>query len=260
MNDIKILTDAHAHLDDSAFDEDRKAVLESMRSQMKWVINSGCDMASSRVSCELAAEYDFIYACAGIHPQDADKYDDACERELEHLLGLEKCVAAGEIGLDYHYDGPERDIQKEAFIRQLKLADRCGVPAVIHSRDAVQDTYDILKNEMTGSRGAVLHSFSQSEEMLRRYLELNVYFSLSGIVTFKNAVHVRDTVKLIPADRFFIETDCPYMTPVPERGRRNDPAHTRFTAASIAQLKGQPFERICETAAANGEKFFGINV
>ena len=164
----------------------------------------------------------------------------------------------GEIGLDYHYDHSPRDIQRRVFIRQLELANDFSLPVSIHSREASQDTYDILKEHLKCERGAVLHSFSQSREMLQQYLELNVYFSLSGTVTFKNADKLRECVSYIPLDRLFIETDCPYLTPYPHRGKRNDPSFVEFTAKKIAEIKNIGYEKLCDIACNNAEKFFGI--
>ena len=260
MTDNKdiFLTDTHAHLNDEAFDEDREEVIASMKGSIRWIINNGYDLESSRLACELAKTHDFLYATCGLHPHDSKDWNEEYEQALISLLSNEKCVAVGEIGLDYHYDNSPRDIQREVFIRQIDLAGAYNRPITIHSRDAVQDTYDILKEHLKSDRGAVMHSFSQSTEMLKRYLDMNVCFSISGIVTFKNAQHVREMVAYIPLDRLFIETDCPYMTPVPFRGRRNLPVYTEYTARTIAGIKNVSYEYLIETTCRNAEKFFNI--
>ena len=233
---MRILTDTHAHLNDEAFDEDRKAVIDELQDKLKWIINNSYDEQSCDDSVKLAEEYDFIYAAVGIHPHDASTYCDELENKLSEYLNHPKVVALGEIGLDYHYDLSPRDIQKEVFVKQIALAEKFDKPITIHSRDAAQDTFDILKSCLNCRRGAVLHSFSQSSEMLR------------------------ETVKLIPIDRMFIETDCPYMTPVPFRGKRNRPDMTEYTARVCAELKGMAYEDFCEKTAENAEKFFGFGI
>ena len=256
--ELKILTDTHAHLNDEAFDDDRDVIIKELQGKLKWIINNSYDGKSCDASVELAERYDFIYAAVGIHPHDASSYCDALENKIAVYLNHPKTVALGEIGLDYHYDLSPRDIQKEVFIKQIKLAEKFNMPITVHSRDAVRDTYDILKNSLICGRGAVLHSFSQSSEMLKLYLNMNVFFSISGVVTFKNADRLREAVKQIPLDRMFVETDCPYMTPVPFRGKRNRPDMTEYTARVCAELKEMPYEEFCELTAENAERFFGI--
>lgn len=255
---MKILTDTHAHLNDEAFDGDRAEVINELESNLKWIINNSYDEKSCDDSIKLAEEYEFIYAAVGVHPHDALTYDDRLQEKIKAYLLYPKTVALGEIGLDYHYEYSPRDIQKEVFVKQIKLAEKLNKPITIHSRDASQDTYDILKNSLVCPRGAVLHSFSQSSEMLKLYLDMNVFFSVSGVVTFKNADKLRETVKHIPNKRIFLETDCPYMTPVPYRGKRNRPDMTEHTARVCAELKGMAYEEFCEIASENAEKFFGI--
>ncbi len=257
---MRFLTDTHAHLNDDAFDSDRSTVIAELQSKLKWIINNSYDSQSCDASVKLAEEYNFIYAAVGIHPHDASTYCGESENKIEGYLKHPKVVALGEIGLDYHYDLSPRDIQKEVFVKQIKLAEKNNKPITIHSRDAAQDTYDILKGFLVCERGAVLHSFSQSSEMLKLYLDMNVFFSISGVVTFKNADKLRETVKNIPIDRMFIETDCPYMTPVPFRGKRCRPDMTEYTARVCAELKGMAYEDFCERVAENAEKFFGFSV
>lgn len=253
-----LLCDTHAHLDDEAFDEDREEIIEELSKKLKWIINNSCDKKTLITSYELAKKYPFIYATAGIHPHDAKDYDLETQDIIRRLLTDDKVLAVGEIGLDYYYDFSPRDIQKEVFIKQIKLAEEFNKPITIHSRDAANDTYMIVKEHLACERGAVLHSFSQSTEMLKQYLDLNVYFSISGAVTFKNADKLRECVSHIPVDRMFIETDSPYLTPVPHRGKRNTPAMTEHTAKVCAELKGMEYEDFVQTVTSNAEKFFGI--
>lgn len=257
MSEI-FLTDTHAHLNDEAFDEDRDEVISSLKGKLRWVINNGYDLPSSEMSVELSEKYDLIYAAVGMHPHDSRLYDDGFEKRLMELLKHPKVVAVGEIGLDYHYDLSERDVQREVFIRQLKIASDVRLPSTIHTRDAAEDTYRILKEHLTGERGAVLHSFSQSREMLKLYLDMNVCFSVSGSITFKNADKLREAVRLIPLERMFIETDCPYLTPVPFRGKRNCSDLVEHTARVAAELKGVSYESFLETVCDNAERFFDI--
>ncbi|MBQ1465143.1 MAG: TatD family hydrolase [Eubacteriaceae bacterium] len=257
MSEI-FLNDTHAHLNDEAFDGDRDEVIASLKGKLRWIINNGYDLPSSEMSVALAEEYDFIYAAVGMHPHDSRLYDEGFEKRLLELLAHPRTVAVGEIGLDYHYDLSERDIQKEVFIRQLGIAAQHHLPATIHTRDAAEDTYRILREHLSGERGAVLHSFSQSTEMLKLYLDMNVCFSVSGSITFKNADKLREAVRHIPLDRMFIETDCPYLTPVPFRGKRNCSDLVEHTARVAAELKGVEYEYFLERVCGNAERFFGI--
>ncbi len=252
------LTDTHAHLNDEEFSSDRDELILKLKEKLKWIINVGYDKSSSLLAVLLSQKYDFLYAACGMHPHDSKDYDDTFESELEKMLEEKKVVAVGEIGLDYHYDLSERDIQREVFIKQLEIANKHSLPVCIHSRDASQDTYDILKKHLKCERGAVLHSFSQSREMLKLYLDMNVYFSLSGTITFKNAQKLRECVSYIPLDRMFIETDCPYLSPEPNRGKRNNPAYVEFTAKKIAEVKNIDYERLCDITSKNAESFFDI--
>lgn len=254
-----LLTDTHAHLDDEAFDEDRDMLIDELSKKVKWIINNSCDAKTLFTSYELACKYPFIYATAGIHPHDAKYYDDKTEADIRSLITKDKVVAVGEIGLDYYYDYSPRDVQKEVFVRQMDLAKEYNKPITVHSRDAANDTYQVIKEHLSCERGAVLHSFSQSVEMLKQYLDLNVYFSVSGAVTFKNADKLREAVSKIPLERMFIETDSPYLTPVPFRGKRNTPDKTEYTAKVCAELKGVSYEEFLETVNYNAEKFFGID-
>lgn len=253
------LFDAHAHLADEAFSDDRDNIINMMQKKKIWALNCGCDVRSSYLSTVLAKRVDFLFSAVGMHPHDAKDYTDETERQFTAWLAEEKTVAVGEIGLDYHYDFSPRDVQRDVFARQIHMANTHNLPLVIHSREAVKDTYDILKSEMNSPRGAVLHSFSQSKEMLYKYLDMNIYFSISGPVTYANADKLRETVKEIPENRLMIETDCPYLTPVPHRGKRNDPTYVECVALKIAEIKNMPYAEICERTFQNALDFFNIS-
>ena len=254
-----MLFDTHAHLNDDAFSEDIEAIIASIDSDdLIGVLNCGFDEPSSLLAVELSNAHQTFYASVGMHPHDAKLYDSAFQEELYEWLRLPKVVALGEIGLDYYYDHSPRDIQKEVFVKQIQIACEMQKPIIVHSREAVQDTFDILKHNLAGENPGVLHSFSQSKEMLFRYLDLDLYISISGVVTFKNASNVRQMVKDIPLDRLLIETDCPYMTPAPFRGKRNEPKYVRYVAERIAEIKEMPYESICEITTQNAYDIFRI--
>ena len=229
------MIDSHVHLDDPAFDEDRDSLIKSLgENGIELVINNSSDLPSSERSVELANKYENIYAAIGVHPHEAKTYDDKVEERLIELSKNEKVMAIGEIGLDYYYDNSPRDVQKEVFKRQIELAARLGKNIVIHSRDAVKDTFDILKEahekyEFT----ALIHCFSQSVEMMEEYVKMGDYLALGGAVTFKNAKTPKEVAKKVPLDRLLLETDCPYMTPVPYRGKRNEPKLVKFVLSLI---------------------------
>ena len=234
------MIDSHAHLDDEAFDDDRDQVINALyENGIDFIVNIACDLKSSKTSQELAKTYENIYATVGVHPHDAITYTDEVEETLKILAQEKKVVAVGEIGLDYYYDNSPRQIQKEVFKRQLKLANELRKNVVVHSRDASQDTFDILKEAHDKYEfKAVIHCYSQSLEMLKEYLRLGDYISLGGAVTFKNSKIRKEVAKIVPLDRLLLETDCPYMTPVPYRGKRNEPKYVNIVAEYIADLRG----------------------
>lgn len=249
--------DTHTHLDDIKFDDDRELVIENLKGKgVSLAVNVGSDLASSARSIELAEKYDFIYAAVGVHPNEVG---DMCDGDLEKLTDMtrhKKTVAVGEIGLDYHYDEPERNVQKIWFEKQLRLAQALNMPFIVHDRDAHQDTVEIIKN--VGYFNGVMHCFSGSCEMAKIMLDLGFYISVAGQVTFKNAPKVREVAKTIPLDRLLIETDSPYLTPEPHRGERNNSANVRFTCEKIAELRGLSVEKLAEITLTNGKIFYGI--
>lgn len=255
-----ILVDTHAHLDFNDFAEDREEVISRARNNgIAYIVNVGSDLESSRNSVRLAEKYPFVYAAVGIHPHDADKLDDSVLEELEELASRKKVLAIGEIGLDYYYDNSPRDIQKEAFRKQAKLAEKVGLPFIIHSREADEDTLKILKDSYTGNSG-ILHCFGSDLKMARECLELGLYLAFGGVITFKNAEELRRVVKEIPLDRILVETDSPFLTPVPFRGRRNESDYVRYVAEKIAEIKGMSIEELAKITSANAVRVYNLPV
>ncbi|MCM1165448.1 MAG: TatD family hydrolase [Lachnospiraceae bacterium] len=246
--------DTHAHYMKSDFGEDLDKLLAELPSKnVARVLAVGCDIPSSTEEAALAERYGYIYAAAGIHPEYAADAPEGWERELEGLLAREKVVALGEIGLDYHYPEPPRGVQRGVFVRQLEMAKRLDMPVIIHSRDACADTMDILRQYKP--RG-VLHCFSGSAETAREVVRLGMYIGFTGVLTFKNSKKACAACEAVPIDRLLLETDCPYMAPVPHRGERCDSSMIAFTAAKMAEIKGVSTEEMIDVARENGERLF----
>lgn len=252
--------DSHAHLDDDRFDDDREILIESLRANnIDLVFNIGADIKTSKASVELAKKYDHIYAVVGIHPHDAEDAEDNYLDILRELSLEEKVVAIGEIGLDFYYDNSPRDIQRKVFKEQLKLAKELNLPVVIHTRDASQETFDILKEAgKDGSLRGIMHCYSGSVEMAKEYIKLGFYISIAGPVTFKNSRVVKDVAKEIPLDKLLIETDCPYLSPEPHRGKRNEPKLVKHTAEKIAEIRGISLEELAKATSENTKRIFNI--
>lgn len=254
-----MLFDTHAHLDDDRFDEDRKQVIEQCRADgVELILNAGSNISTSLKSIALAKEYDFIYAAVGVHPHDAKSMDADTIDVLRDLASNPKVKAIGEIGLDYHYDFSPREVQKRRFMEQIDLAKQLKLPIIVHDRESHGDIMDIFHRMNVQGMGGVLHSFSGSVEMARECLKLGFYLSISGPITFKNAVKNVEVVKEIPLDMLLIETDSPYLTPVPHRGERNYPGYVRYVAEKIAEIKGVSFEEVAQKTMENGKRLFKI--
>lgn len=250
--------DTHTHIDDERFSADREALIERLKNEGFSPLMA---VAADREECQrvtaLAQEYDFIYAAVGYHPDAAQNMTEADLQELRELADLPKVVAVGEIGLDYHWpEDTDKERQKYWFGRQMELAGQMKKPVIIHSRDATADTLEILKQfpEVTG----VLHCFSGSVETMHQVLSLGYYIALGGVVTFKNARTAKEVAAAVPPERLLIETDCPYLTPEPFRGTRNDPSKVRLVAEAIARIKGVSCEQIARITRENGMRLFGI--
>ena len=250
--------DSHAHYDSEAFDDGRAALLAALPGAgVEGVVNCGCDLMSSRRSVELAEQYPWFYAAVGLHPDAADTLTDAALSELRALLQSPRAVAVGEIGLDYHYpDGPDRAVQQRAFRRQLELARELGKPVICHVRDAVGDAMEIVR-EFSDLRG-VFHCFSGSAETAQELVQMGWYVGFTGVLTFKNARRAAEAVRAVPLERLLLETDCPYMAPEPNRGKRCDSRMLAFTCARMAELRGLPPEQMAAVTARNARRFFGL--
>ena len=251
------LFDTHAHLMDSAYDEDKEEALKEA-AELKLVINIGCDVPSSKEALALAERFPNFYAAVGIHPEEALKYSNEALNEIAELAKHPKNKAIGEVGLDYHWDVP-KDVQKVAFEKQIALAKELKLPLIIHSREAHRDTLDILKACGAEEVGGVFHAYSGSVEMLDEVLAMNFYIGLGGVVTFKNAKKAVEVAKAVPMDRLLIETDCPYMTPVPYRGKRNHPKYVYYAAEKLAEIREVDVEEIIDQTYENGKRLFKID-
>lgn len=253
------MIDSHAHLDDEKFDLDREFLIENLKKNgVDFVYNIGADLESSVRSVELARKYDNIHAVIGIHPHDADSYSEEVEKKLIELAEDENVRAIGEIGLDFYYDNSPRDIQREVFIKQIDLAHRLNLPVVVHSRDAAQETFNIVKESVEKYKDIVflIHCYSQSVELMHEYVKLGCYIALGGVVTFKNSKVPKEVAKEVPIDRLLLETDCPYLAPVPMRGKRNEPMFIKYTAAEIAQLRGITVDELVYHTDLNTKRFY----
>jgi TatD DNase family protein len=254
-----MLFDTHAHYDDERFEEDRHQVIKmAFEKGVGYIINASSDIPSNSLSVSLSQEFDFVYAAVGVHPHNAGEMDDGILETLKVYAKMPKTVAIGEIGLDYYYDNSPREVQKYWFARQIGLAKELNLPIIVHDRDAHEDVMNIIRTEDAKAVGGVMHCFSGSAEMARDLLALNFYISIGGPVTFKNAKKVIEAVKYVPMDRLLIETDCPYLTPEPYRGKRNDSGYVGLIAEKIAGIKGVSFEEIAEITTNNARRLFGI--
>ncbi len=248
--------DTHAHYDDSRFDEDRDELLSSLSAKgVSEIVNCGCDLQSSLTTVELSRKYDFIYAAVGVHAHEAEDTTDADMDEIRKLYSESKVVAVGEIGLDYHYDFSPRERQIEVFRRQIILAKELDLPVIIHDREAHEDTLNILKEYRPKG---VVHCFSGSVEMAKEIIGLGLYIGLGGAVTFKNAKKPVEVAKYVPINRLLLETDAPYMTPVPHRGERCDSAHIAFTAEKIAEVREMDVQQLIDICNSNAKTLFNI--
>ena len=254
-----MLIDSHAHLDDRRFDKDRDKLIKSFKkSGIDLIINPGADISSSIKAVSLSEEYENIYAAVGVHPHSAKEMDESSINILKSFTDRDKVIAIGEIGLDFYYDNSPRDIQRQRFREQLNLAKEVDLPVIIHTRDAAQETFEILKEAQDGKLEGVLHCYSGSVEMALEYIKLGFYISLAGPVTFKNARVSKEVAKAVPLEKLLIETDAPYLTPEPHRGKRNEPLFVRYVAGTIAELRGISFDEVAKQTSENAKKLFRI--
>lgn len=251
------LFDTHIHMTDPRFDPDREELLRGLAgNSVGLILTPAADMNESRASAALSEKYPFVYAAVGVHPHEADSFTPDDAEELKSLAALPKTVAVGEIGLDYHYDLSDRAAQRRVFARQLELAEETGLPVIIHSRDACADTLEIIR--ASAVRRGVIHCFGGSRETAAEYLDMGFYISFTGIITFPNAKRYGELVAAVPLERLMIETDAPYMTPVPHRGERNEAKFVALVAERIAEIRGLSVEQVAEATFVNGCRLFGI--
>lgn len=253
-----MIFDTHAHYDDEQFDTDREELLKSMEAGgVGLIVNAGSTIHSWDAIVRLTEDYDFIYGSVGVHPDEAGSLDEQNFARMRALLDLEKIVAVGEIGLDYYWDKESHDLQKKWFVRQLELAREKGMPVMIHSREAAADTMEIMKEHAQGMN-AVIHCYSYSAEMAREYVKMGYYIGVGGVVTFKNAKKLKQVVESIPLEAIVLETDCPYLAPVPYRGKRNCSLYLPYVAEEIAKIKGVTAEEVVRQTEENARKLYRL--
>lgn len=253
-----MIFDTHTHYDAEQFDKDRVELLSSMREHnVGFILNVGATLDGCKSSVEFARKYPFMYAAVGVHPDEVGALNNETFAWMEELLLDEKTVAVGEIGLDYYWDNEPREVQKEWFIRQLELARKHDLPVCIHSRDAAEDTLNVMREYAKGLQG-VIHCFSYSPEIAKEYVENGFYIGVGGVVTFKNGKKMKEVVKATPIERILLETDCPYLAPEPYRGKRNSSIYLDRVAEEIGQLKGMTANEVIEATEQNAKTLFGI--
>lgn len=251
--------DTHAHYDDEAFDEDRDALLAELpENGIARVVNVGASLASCGRTIEIMNRYDYIYGAIGVHPSETAELNDEAFEWLRQQCQLEKCVAVGEIGLDYYWDEPDRELQKEWFRRQLNLARELAKPVIIHSRDAAKDTVDLMTEVHAEEIGGVIHCYSYTKETAEVFLKMGFYFGIGGVLTFKNAKKLKEAVAYIPLDRIVLETDCPYLAPEPNRGKRNSSLNIPYVVKALAEIKGVEEETVRKAAWENAHKLYRL--
>lgn len=254
-----MIFDTHAHYDDEAFDEDRDRVLMGLKEAgVGTVLNVGASMASSESTLALTEQYPFVYGSAGVHPSETAELDEEKFQRLCEILKNPKILAVGEIGLDYYWEEPEHEIQKKWFLRQLELARQMQLPVIIHSRDAAKDTLDMMKAAKAGDIGGVVHCFSYTREMAREYLNMGFFLGIGGVLTFNNARKLKEVVEYIPLESIVLETDCPYLAPVPNRGKRNSSLNLPYVVEAVSQLKGVDPETVVKVTWENGKRLYRL--
>ena len=254
-----MIFETHAHYDDGAFDEDRDVLLASMpQNNIKYIVNVGASLNSTAASIALAEKYPYVYAAAGVHPNETAELNEDNFKWLREQCNHKKVVAIGEIGLDYYWDEPEHDIQKKWFVRQLKLAKEIKKPVIIHSRDAAKDTYDIMVQEKADEIGGVVHCYSYSAEMALDYVKMGFYIGVGGVVTFKNGKKMKEVVDAVPINKILLETDSPYLSPEPNRGKRNSSLNLPYVVNAIAEIKGISPQEVIDITYENAIKMYAI--
>ena len=254
-----MIFDTHTHYDDEAFEEDRDALISSLSAKnVGLVVNVGASLSSCRETLRMAEKYPFVYGAIGVHPSETAELNEDNFSQLSEMVKHEKCVAVGEIGLDYYWPEPDRETQKLWFKRQLGLARELNLPVVIHSRDAANDTITIMKDMHAEEIGGVIHCFSYTRETAEIFLKMGFYIGIGGVVTFKNARKIKEAVEVIPLERIVLETDCPYLAPVPFRGKRNSSLNIPYVIEEIARIKQISLQEVEETTWENAHRLYRI--
>lgn len=252
--------DTHAHYDDEDFDEDREELLDRLpREGVARVVNIGASLSSCAKTLELMERYDYIYGAIGVHPSETAELNEENFQWLREVCGHPKCVAVGEIGLDYYWEEPDPAVQKPWFMRQLNLARELHMPVVIHSRDAAKDTVDLMKAAKAEEIGGVIHCFSYTKETAKIFLDMGFYFGVGGVLTFQNAKKLQEAVEYVPMDRIVLETDSPYLAPVPFRGKRNSSLNIPYVIAAMARIKGISEEEVRVHAWRNAHNLYRMS-
>lgn len=253
-----MIFDTHAHYDDMKFDEDRDGLLHSMPELgVGTIVNVGASLEGCKKAMGLARRYPFVYAAVGVHPDEVGALNEETFAELERWCHESRVVAVGEIGLDYYWDEEPREVQKAWFIKQLELAKKVNLPVNIHSRDAAEDTFQIMKEYAAGLKG-IIHCYSGSKEMALEYVKLGFHIGVGGVVTFKNGKKLKQVVETVPLESIVLETDCPYLAPEPNRGKRNDSSYIRYVAEEIARIKGVSCEEVIDVTEKNAKVVYGL--
>lgn len=256
-----MIIETHTHMDDSAFEEDRSRMIEEIKnSGILYLMNVSASLSSIKSSMELAKKYDFIYTSVGVHPSETGELNEENFAWIKEQLSYEKVKAIGEIGLDYHWQEPEKETQKFWFRRQLQLAREAKLPVIIHSREAAMDTFQIMKEEKADDVKGVIHCFSYTKETARDYLNWDYYFGIGGVVTFQNAKKLKEAVEYIPIENIVLETDSPYLSPVPYRGKRNSSLNLPIIAQEVANIKKMDVEKVVEITTKNAAKLYDLTL
>ena len=254
-----MIFESHAHYDDEAFDEDRESLIKSLpENGIDTVINVGASLYSCKSTIALMEKYSFVYGAMGVHPSETAELNEENFQWLKEQCAREKIVAVGEIGLDYHWKEPEPDVQKKWFERQLALAEEVKLPVIIHSREAAKDTLDIMKGMSAERISGVIHCFSYTKETAAQYLDMDYYFGIGGVISFDNAKKLKEAVSYIPLEKILLETDSPYLAPVPNRGKRNSSLNLPYIAKEIAFIKDVSYEDVLAVTHENAAKLFGL--
>ena len=254
-----MIFDTHAHYDDDAFDEDRDELLSGMAAKnVEYIVNVGASIESSKRSIALAEKYPFIYAAVGVHPDEVGELNEEKFNRLREWTKHEKAKAVGEIGLDYYWDKEQHDLQKHWFMRQMELAHEVNLPIIVHSREAAKDTLDMIIAAKPLDLSGIIHCYSYSVEQAREYLNMGYYIGIGGVLTFKNAKKLKEVAEYAPLSRIVLETDCPYLAPVPYRGKRNDSSKLSYVVEELAAIKQMPVEEVLRITNENGKKLYHI--